>query len=450
MTTTTEGLPVPLWRALALARRLGWRVQAALGGKAQPAAGVAALEARLKARLAAGQRPLRLGFVVVDSAKWSTDPLFRSLAQDPDIACGFVCALSDTGLRQPRAARRAEYARQRAFFAALGPVLADLYDPARDRIRPLSVIDCDIAIIQQPWGMQDLPRRLAGRVLSAYVHYGFPVILNDRMQFGLPDFHPWLWRHVAPTEGHREAMLEGPTGPDPAAILVAGYPKLDVYRAPPPPREGVPVWPRAADPARRRVIFAPHHAMGAQSLGMATFDWSGPEMLALVRAHPEVDFILKPHPNLEHGLTRSGSLTAAALAGWFADWRAAPNAGIVTGGQYFDLFRSSDALITDSGSFLAEYLPTGRPILRLITDPPAALNAAGRALAGGFYALGDAPALREAFARVVLAGEDPLAPLRQSLIPQVMPFARPAAAIVHEHLRQSLGLPTTGAPGAAR
>lgn len=468
MTTTTDGktapaaglpdrgLPVPVWRALAAARRLGWRLQAALraalGRPASPAAGVAAaLETRLRARLAAGQRPLRIGFVVVDSAKWSTESLFRSLAQDPDVTCGFVCALSDTGLRRSRAARRADHARQRAFFAASGPILADLYDCGRDRIRPLSVIDCDIVVIQQPWGMQDLPRRLAGRVLSAYVHYGFPVILNDRMQFGLPDFHPWLWRHVTQTEGHRQAMLEGRTGPDPASILVAGYPKLDIYRTPAPERTGVTVWPRAADAARRRVIFAPHHAMGAQSLGMATFDWSGPAMLALAQAHPEVDFILKPHPNLEHGLTRGGTLTATALAGWFADWRAAPNTGIVTGGHYFDLFRSSDALITDSGSFLAEYLPTGRPILRLVTDPPAALNAAGRALAEGFYTAGDAPALRETFARVVLHGEDPLAPLRRDLIDRVMPFAQPAADIVHDHLRQSLGLPVRPAiPGAAR
>lgn len=441
MTIDPGGMPVLPWVALGLLRRLWWRLRDRLPGGAAPAD----LTRRALARVA-GRRPLRVGFIVASGAKWSNDPLFAALTADADFDCGFLCALSDTALRLPRAARQAEYARERAFFAARGPVHADLYDAPRDRVRPLAAIDSDLVILQQPWGMQDLPRRLAGRVPAIYVHYGFPVILNDWMQFRLPDFHPWLWRHVVPTEGHRRAMLAADPGADPARLLVAGYPKLDVYRQPAPARDSVAAWPRASDGARKRVVYAPHHAFGPGTLGMATFEWSGPAMLALARAHPEVDFVLKPHPNLEHGLDRSGALTPEQRRDFFAAWRAGPNTAIVEGGHYFDLFRTSDAMITDSGSFLAEYLPTGRPILRLQARPPAALNPVGQALAEGFHTADTPEGLREVFDRVILGGDDPLAPIRQALRALVMPFDQPASALVHAHLRAAFGMDQPGQP----
>lgn len=445
MTTDGGGLPVMAHVGLGLLRRLGWRLRDRIVGHPAPSALAEAAVQRARAAVAAG-RPLRVGFVVATGAKWSNDPLFRALLDDPGFEPGFFCALSDTALRLRPAARRDEYARERAFFAGRGPILGDLYDPARDRVAPLSALTCDLAILQQPWGMQDLPRRLAGRIPALYVHYGFPVILNDRMQFGLPDFHPFLWRHVVASEGHKRAMLAAAPGTDPARLLVAGYPKLDVYRAPAPARDSVAAWPRAADTGRLRVIFAPHHAFGAGTLGMATFEWSGPAMLALARAHPEVDFVLKPHPNLEHGLDRSGALTPAQRRAFFADWRGLPNTGIVEGGHYFDLFRSSDAMVTDSGSFLAEYLPTGRPILRLQADPPAALNPVGQSLEGAFYAADTPEGLRGFFDRVVIGGDDPLAPTRQAALPLVMPFDQPASAIVHAHLRAAFGRDQPGQP----
>lgn len=445
MTTDGGGLPVMAHVALGLLRRLGWRLRDRMAGPPAPSALAEAAVQRARAAVAAG-RPLRVGFVVASGAKWSNDPLFRALMADPAFQPGFFPALSDTALRLSRAARRDEYGRERAFFAARGPILGELYDSARDRVAPLSALACDLAILQQPWGMQDLPRRLAGRIPALYVHYGFPVILNDRMQFGLPDFHPFLWRHVVASEGHKRAMLAAAPGTDPARLLVAGYPKLDVYRQPAPARDRVTVWPRAADTARRRVIFAPHHAFGAGTLGMATFEWSGPAMLALARAHPEVDFVLKPHPNLEHGLERSGAMTPDQRRAFFADWRAGANTAIVEGGQYFDLFRTSDAMITDSGSFLAEYLPTGRPILRLQARPPAALNPVGQALADGFYTADTPEGLRDLFGSVILKGDDPLATVRQGALPLVMPFDRPASVIVHAHLRAAFGLDQPGQP----
>jgi len=423
---------VPLWRARAMLRRRRWRLFDRLFPPPAPAP------------LPLPRTPVRVAFVASEPAKWALDPLLQALRADPDFDCGLVLALSDVALRLPRAQRIAAHAQARAAFAARAPVWADLYHPASDRLHEPGVIAADLVFVQQPWGLQDLPRRLAGRMRVAYVHYGFQVIANDRMQFGLPDFHPFLWLHVVPTALHARAIAERP-GPRPPRVAVAGHPRLDGWRAPPPDRAAVADWPRATETGRRRVVWAPHHSVGRAALGLATWDWSAPAMLDLSDRHPEIDVVLRPHPNLGFELARQGIMTPAAWQGWLARWAAAPNRAVSTGPGYLDLFRTSDALITDSGSFLAEYLPADRPLIRLERAGATGLNAVGRELSAGFYRTADRAGLEALFARVVVAGEDPLRPERQRLARLVLPdlphgTASAAAGLV-ARLRAELGLP---------
>lgn len=312
----STGTRVPLHRVQALVRRARWRVADRLWPRA-PLTPPALPE----------DRPIRVGFVVCEAAKWGLGSVLAALRDTPGIETALYLTVSDVSLRLPPAERRAEHARQRDFFAGLGPIRVELYDNIRDRMLSSDRIDCDIAFIQQPWGMQDLPRRLSGRVRTAYVHYGIPVISNDRMQFGLPDFHPWLWRYYLPTRA-QQAAIGAATGPRPPETCVTGHPKFDAYLSPAPARGSVMAWPNAQDQGRKRVIFAPHHALEAGSLGLGTFAWSGPAMLDLARRHPHVDFLLRPHPNMAMGLARSGVMQATQWATYRAEWAALPNAAL--------------------------------------------------------------------------------------------------------------------------
>ncbi len=417
-----RSVPICMFRLQALARRLRARLRDRALGAPQtscappPQAG----------------RPLRIGFIVCTSAKWGLDSVLAALRICPEVECGFYMTLSDVDLRRPPASRRAHYARKRAYFAARAPILGDLYDAGRDHMRPAEAIDCDIAFIQQPWGMQDLPRRLAGRVRTAYVHYGVPVIANDWMQSGLPDFHPFLWRYFAANDLHAARVRAGGMVRG-SALRVTGHPKFDIYHSPPPARDAVALWPRAADTGRMRVIYAPHHGLGANTLRLGTFAWSGPAMRDLARRHPEVDFILRPHPNLGLELARSGMMRADQWQGWLQDWQNGPNTVLSLDGDYFDLFRTSDLMITDSGSFLAEYLPTMKPLLRLVRDDATPLNDFGAQLGTGFYTARDRAQLEAHFHQIV-QGHDPLAPARAQAAQLVCPDAMRAAQAIVEDL----------------
>ncbi|WP_299929926.1 hypothetical protein [uncultured Pelagimonas sp.] len=282
--------------------------------------------------------------------------------------------------------------------------------------------------------MQDLPRRLAGRVRTAYVHYGMAVIKNDQMQFGLPDFHPFLWRYFLPTQAHVDAINHS-AGPRPPKMCVTGHPKFDAYLRPALPRDQCLSWPNPLAAQRKRVIFAPHHALEPGSLQLGTFAWSGPAMLQIAQAHPEIDFLLRPHPNMALGLSRSHVMNAQEWQAYRAAWQALPNAALFEDTPYFDTFRSSDAMVTDSGSFLAEYLPTERPLIRLERVDAAPLNSFGQTFAAGFYTADNQADLETRFAELILEGKDPLAQTRADLVPLLVPFALPAADKIVAELR---------------
>lgn len=55
---------------------------------------------------------------------------------------------------------------------------------------------------------------------------------------------------------------------------------------------------------------------------------------------------------------------------YFDAWDNLPNAKLVLGGNYSDLFKTSDAMINDSGSFMTEYQYVHKPMLYLERKEP--------------------------------------------------------------------------------
>lgn len=426
---------VSIWRIKIQLRRRFWLLSARLGFRIsdlEKARYIARNIARIRKELDDTGRKLRVGFIVCERAKWSAGPLFKVLCQENRYECGFITALSDVSLRLPKAARREHFTQNRNFFADLGDIWHDLYDSDQDRVRDVSSIDCDVVFIQQPWGMRDFPRQLSPDTLVAYVPYGFTIIDKDWMEFELSGFHDYLWKYFAQTRANA-AIAKASTAlgsPLPTAVVTAGYPKLDVYLTPPPERKSVTFWPRAKESTRKRVIFAPHHRIVEEKSNASTFIWSAQSVLNLARSHPEIDFILKPHPNFSFQMQRNKYLSADTYARWIEDWESLENTATFDSGDYFDLFRSSDIMITDSVSFLAEYLPTGQPIIYTLQPAKSRLNGIFQALRESLYCARTQQELDAVFAGVLIRGEDPLAKMRQEKIKQAIPFDEPSSQIV--------------------
>ena len=418
---------VLVWRIQNLLRRWTWRVADYCGWrptKSDRLKTIYRTEKQLRKDLQATGRKLRVGFIVCDRSKWSAGPLFELLEQDTGYECGFITTLSDTAQRMPKQARKQHYNDNHGFFSKHGNVWLNLYDQKQDRMLSISTINYDIVFIQQPWGMRDFPRQLADRVLCAYIPYGSSIISNGWMEFELPDFHGYLWRYFAQTKENKcEITASNAHGtPVDGAVVTVGYPKLDSYYLRAPDRAAILEWPRPNDVGRKRVIFAPHHSIGKRSLGLSTFLWSAQALKELIVTYPEIDFILKPHPNLGFELIRNKVMSEDQYNAWILDWETGHNTAIFDSGDYYGLFRTSDILITDSVSFLAEYLPANRPIIRLVNPGKDQLNQAFETLADAFYTAQTKETLCQLLKTIAIEQLDPLKKRRRSKAKQIMPF----------------------------
>lgn len=352
---------------------------------------------------------LRIVFLVCESSKWTQQTLFQTLAATPGFDVSFAVTLSDLGKRMPLAQRAKYHDQQMACFSEYGPVSDTLFT-APDLLRDPRSLHADLVFVQQPWGMQDVPRRLAGHIACAHVSYELGVIDDPTTQYALPNFHPWLWRLFVPSPTHQRIAARVVGTHIASRIAVSGSPRLEAWR-----HQLNAEKPRVASEPLC-VVWAPHHSITRRSLRLGTFAWSAPIMLAMASAQPQIRFRLRPHPILWHRLDCEKPGTAQCFR---AAWLALPNTEVSEDGDALPVLLSADALITDSASFLAEFMVTGRPILRLTRPDSVGLSEFGAALAPGFYACSTPEQLNQIFEQVILKKTDPLQTIRAALATKI-------------------------------
>ena len=105
---------------------------------------------------------------------------------------------------------------------------------------------------------------------------------------------------------------------------------------------------------------------------------------------------------------------------YFKQWEMLPNAQIYEQGDYIDLFRTSDCLITDCNSFLYEYLPTQKPVIHLISEYSVGHTGFGNQITSGYYKVYDIEDLKETLNAVVIRSEDTLKEKRVQNINKIL------------------------------
>lgn len=160
----------------------------------------------------------------------------------------------------------------------------------------------------------------------------------------------------------------------PEKLVLSGYPKFDRLLK----SRGRGHWP-VAEPRGRshRIIWAPHHSVGGESLGFGVFHEIYRQMIEWARQSPDLQFVLKPHPSLYTGLVAYGKLSPDQVNAFLADWNALPNCGI-SEGQYGELFAASDLMLTDGVSFLVEYPLFDKPLIYFDSGRHVPFNDLGR------------------------------------------------------------------------
>lgn len=147
-------------------------------------------------------------------------------------------------------------------------------------------------------------------------------------------------------------------------IYNTGLPIMDIYTQ---PKEQFPDRWIQDGLMRKRIIYAPHHSILPEDiLAWGSILDYGDFILDLAKKYSsKTQWIFKPHPFLEAKLRKVwGDERTDA---YYTTWRTMSNSQMVDG-EYIDIFKHSDAMIHDCGSFMIEYLYTHNPVMYLYTS----------------------------------------------------------------------------------
>ena len=241
----------------------------------------------------------------------------------------------------------------------------DCFDSDRSII-PLEKFDIDILFMTAPY--LDYHDTILNNIylninyLVCYLSYYFPTINNYNYHYNNRRIASCWKNFVASKEDYKEFVKYSKyCGTN---CILTGYPKLDVYQKP----INECKINKKIDNGKPIVIYAPHHSImnDWEPCNLSTFHLYHEYFLNLAKSNPDVNFVFKPHPVLILKVVEKNIMTTEEYQNYINEWDSLPNGLYVYDGEYIDLFRKSSLLITDCGSFIAEWLPTNAPCMYLI------------------------------------------------------------------------------------
>lgn len=244
-------------------------------------------------------------------------------------------------------------------------------------------------------------------------------IVNNRLSY-------LAWRFFCDNESCKEewsriSYVQG------CNLVVTGLPIMDELLTPKAELEDV--WP--IKDHRKRIIYAPHHTIAdihLDGIGYSTFLEYHQFMLEMRDKYKEqVYFVFKPHPHLFENLVQLWGEERAKA--YFDAWEQPGCSHLEVHGKYLSLFKYSDAMIHDCGSFTIEYLYAGKPVMYLVRDCHHKDNMTETAAkAFDLHEKGFSREDIERFIQSVVVGDDPLLEERMSFLREDLqpPFGKSA------------------------
>ena len=300
------------------------------------------------------KKPVKVIFLVRENQKWQYQTLYQLLEEDKNfepLVLVSLLYLVHKGKDKTRNNLEENY----NFFKERN-INVD-YAYKNGEYINLKEFNPDIVFYDQPW---DLPKihnipEVSNHALTCYAPYGCEIL--DCKSDYTQDFHKLLFKFFV---GNNDCLerYESYKKHNSNNCIVTGYPKLDAYFEPVRQKN---IW---KDENKFKIIYAPHHSFDKKGLHLATFNQNGRFILELAKNYPKTSWIFKPHPRFKYALLKNNIMNEQEIENYYGEWA---NIGkVYEQGDYFDIFKTSDLMITDCCSFLGEYFPTKKPLIHLV------------------------------------------------------------------------------------
>lgn len=316
---------------------------------------------KLKSKTKAGEK-IRVVFFVAHSSVWKYADLYKLLRLDdrflePTVV---VTPITDYG----RDNMLDEMNKTYLAFKQQDYNVIKAYDEEKNEFLDVKTeIDPDIVFYSSPYKGQIHSKYYINNFLdklSCYVNYGYDasVFSEHIYRLALPNlvWTVFLENKMILDRYERLSKNKGING------IITGFPGVDgiKYRNNDEASEQKQV---------KKIIWAPHHTIAEiDALNYSNFMNYYDEFLSFADKYKnKIHITFKPHPLLKIKLYNHKDWGRERTDNYYEKWERRTNTSLNTD-DYIELFNDSDAMIHDSGSFVAEYLYTGKAVLYMMKD----------------------------------------------------------------------------------
>lgn len=309
----------------------------------------------VRARAIRRKEKIRVLFVLAELGAWKTEALYCAMVQHPrfEPILGVTTSREVAGSKEPL----------QDYLRSKGYPFVDL-DESADSI---SELHPDIKFYYKPYdGSYPRQHIFKKHMSSLTCHIPYDSDLMATMGCMYRPIMDFCWFVFAGNEliAKKKRELLGWRAHN---VRVTGLPVQDVLRRP--KEDYIDCWKLQPTP-KKRIIYAPHHSFRGTNPGgieFATFLDFGEFMLEMAQKYQDrVQWAFKPHPTLYRKL--SAIWGEERTSAYYRAWADGSNTQLELG-AYDALFKYSDAMIHDCGSFIAEYHYTHNRSLFLQIDP---------------------------------------------------------------------------------
>ena len=347
---------------------------------------------------------IKILFTCEQNEKWCYTDLYKSLQNIEKfevlpVALFPITSKGETIFTQTK---------NKKFFDNLNINSIDGYDYQNNKIIDIKSLEPDIVFYQQPWYLNNCnhPKLVSSYALTIMAPYGYTTLGEKEWgSDGVKEIYQSLWLFLAESPYHIKFYKKAAKMKN--NLIALGSLKFDNYQK---PISNNPF----KNPQNLKIIYAPHHSLGNNGLKMSTFANDYLNFLNFAKNNPQFSFAYKPHPMLENSVVEHNLMSKEEYENYVNNWNNLENAIVYNKGEYFDLFKSSDILITDCSSFLAEYFPTTKPIIFLNRADRAPFDKFGNKIKKGFYEVNCFEEIEKTIEAITKI--DPLKKTRESIL----------------------------------
>lgn len=305
---------------------------------------------------------IKVVFFPINLGMWKNDYLFRLMMEHPRFDPYIVSFFVPVDSREFQLVNQREMA---DVFKEKGFPYFDMYDSTNDKWFDVKTFKPDIIFYTQAVDVaypQYKIKALWKNCLFYYIPYclgmenqrrGYNTLLDNICEkfFAPSEFHMQEYSSFFLNKGKN--------------LVFTGYPSFDYLTKP----EHRPNYRWKCTDERKKIIWAPHHSITSKDiLSYSNFLSIADDMVELAKKYRDnIQFVFKPHPRLKPKLELLDSWGVERTEKYYNQWSMMSNTSFEDG-SYFELFLTSDAMIHDCSTFMAEYLLTEKPVAFMLKE----------------------------------------------------------------------------------